>query len=451
MRKNLENSSTGKISATKSPAKNTSLNSATKPKIAVFGLGFVGLTTAVGFAKKGFEVAGFELDEMKAKDLCKGKISFFEEGLNKALDEVLNQKLFISADIKSALEKTKIIFICIGTPMSADGSANLDYIKKALKDIANFIKLCAKAPIIVIKSTCPPASCEQVFAPFVENLGLKQGVDFILANNPEFLREGFAYSDFIHPDRVVIGTQTGAKIKELEQIYKPFNAPIFFVSLNTAEFIKYLSNTTLSLNISYANEMSMIAQNIGNIDIIKAFDILHEDKRFSGAPAGITSYLYPGMGFGGYCLPKDTLALYKTASIARGGGIDARILKAVLDVNDEILSFYTQKIAKEQPKSAKIGILGLSFKPKSDDVRDSKAASLIEELLNLGFSKLYAFDPLANEIFAKTYDFNITYKSSLKDLLKECEILIIATAWSEFKQVLKLKDKKIYNLRFMKA
>lgn len=441
-------------------AKQKSLKEISKPKstkikIAVLGLGFVGLTTAVGFAKQGFEVAGFELDKDKAKALSRGEIPFFEAGLDDALSEVLNHNLTISANLSEALSGAKVIFYCIGTPMSADGSADLNFIKKALKDTASALELCAKEPILIIKSTCPPSSCKRVFAPFLKDLGLKEGRDFHLANNPEFLREGFAYSDFMYPDRVIIGTEQGTAFKELEQIYKPFGAPIYFVSLNTAEFIKYLSNTTLSLNISYANEMSIIAQNIGDIDIIKAFELLHEDKRFSGEPAGITSYLYPGMGFGGYCLPKDTLALLKTATLASsdgGGGLphEPVILRAVLRVNDEILSFYINRLEKEVPKHEKIGVLGLSFKPKSDDVRDSKAASLIQGLLNAGYKSIYAYDPLANELFKSAYDFKITYKKSLKELVKECNTLIIATAWDEFKQVLRLKDKRIYNLRFMK-
>ncbi|EAL3327065.1 nucleotide sugar dehydrogenase, partial [Campylobacter coli] len=313
-------------------------------KVTVFGLGFVGLTTAVGFAKKGFDVIGYEIDKNKALLLNDGKIPFHEEGLPEALNDVLGKKLKITNDATEALKEAKIIFYCIGTPMSEDGSADLSFLLDALRTTAKNLNKCQKEPILVIKSTVPPSSCKEVFIPHLESLGLSVGQKCHLVNNPEFLREGFAYSDFMNPDRVVIGSQDAQIFHELEELYKPFSSPVFFTSLNTGEFIKYLSNTTLSLSISYANEMSMIAQNIGDIDVISAFKILHSDKRFSGNPSGITSYLYPGMGFGGYCLPKDTLALYKKS---KDKGYEAKILNDILKVNDEILDFYAYKIQKE--------------------------------------------------------------------------------------------------------
>lgn len=417
-------------------------------KIAVFGLGFVGLTTALGFAKKGFEVFGYEIDEKKVNSLKDLKIPFYEKDLDETLKEFLGKNFTITADITQALKDVNVVFYCIGTPMSEDGSANLSFLLKALKDTATNISLCAKKPVLVIKSTVPPSSSQEVFLPHLLSLNLKENEDFILANNPEFLREGFAYDDFMNPDRIVIGSKDSKSIKELELLYKPFNAPIHFVSLNSAEFIKYLSNTTLSLNISYANEMSMIAQVVGDIDIIKAFSILHKDKRFSGNPAGISSYLYPGMGFGGYCLPKDTLALYKKAKDA---GYEAKILSNILSVNEEILNFYVDKIQNEVSKDENIGILGLSFKAQSDDVRDSKSATLIKKLLDLGFRNIYAYDPIANEIFKNTYDFKISYENSLESIKNKCKVLVLATAWDEFKTLLNDKDKKIYNLRYMKG
>ncbi|MBF7067989.1 nucleotide sugar dehydrogenase [Campylobacter volucris] len=416
-------------------------------KIAVFGLGFVGLTTAVGFAKKGFDVVGYEIDKNKFLLLNEGQIPFHEEGLPKAFNEVLGKQLKVTNDAIEVLKEAKIIFYCIGTPMSEDGSADLNFLLSALKTTAENLALCQKEPILVIKSTVPPSSCQDIFIPHLESLGVVVGEKCHLVNNPEFLREGFAYSDFMNPDRVVIGTQNAQNFQELEEIYKPFNSPVFFTSLNTGEFIKYLSNTTLSLNISYANEMSMIAQSIGDIDIISAFNILHSDKRFSGSPAGIASYLYPGMGFGGYCLPKDTLALYKKS---KDKGYKAKILNDILKVNEEILDFYAYKIQKEISKDKKIAILGLSFKPGSDDVRDTKSATLISKLLNLGFQNIYVYDPIANDIFAKTYDYKLSYKNNLDEIVSECEVLIIATAWNEFKPLVDRQDKIVYNLRWMK-
>lgn len=418
-------------------------------KVAVFGLGFVGLTTAVGLAKKcvdkSIKIIGYEIELSKCQMLQNNEIPFFEEGLNQALKEVQGKNLTLTHDIKLALKGTKIIFYCIGTPMDQDGSADLSHILSALKTLAQNITLCAKKPILVIKSTIPPSSSSEVFIPFLENLGLQKEKDFVLANNPEFLREGFAYDDFINPDRILIGSQDSQTIDELENLYKPFKVPIVFTNLNTAEFIKYLSNTTLSMMISYANEMSMIAQTIGDIDIPKAFKTLHTDKRFYGDPAAIVSYLYPGMGFGGYCLPKDTLALNKKA---QDKGYKTDILQNIIRVNEKILDFYLAKIKQETSESDKIAVLGLSFKPLSDDVRDSKSFTLIQKLISSGFKHIAAYDPIAIKAFKETYTLEIDYFYDLDNILKNSDVFIIATAWDEFKNI-PIKGKKVYNLRYI--
>lgn len=410
-------------------------------KITIFGLGFVGLTTAVGFAikhldNKDYKIVGYEIDTQKVALLNKGQIPFYEAGLQYGLDSTLNRNLTITSDINLALKDADIIFFCIGTPMSDDGSADLSFIKNAICECVKKKAMLSNRAIFVVKSTCPPSSVSTEFLP------LCGGIPII--SNPEFLREGFAYSDFLEPDRIVIGTNNAEAKELISEIYAPFNAPIVFTSTNTAEFIKYLSNSCLATLISYSNEMSIIAESIGDIDIKKAFEVLHLDKRFFGNPAKITSYIYPGLGFGGYCLPKDALALIKKAD---ENGVKADILNAVMKVNSDILDFYVKKICDECDRGVNIGILGLSFKPDSDDVRDSKSASLIAKLLQAGYKNIYAFDIMANEIFQKTYNFSVTYCDSLEFVLEKSEILIIATAWKEFCNL--KTDKKIYNLRFV--
>ncbi|PAF47038.1 UDP-glucose 6-dehydrogenase [Helicobacter sp. 12S02634-8] len=414
-------------------------------QVAVFGLGFVGLTTAIGFAKQGFQVRGCEIDTHKCAMLQKGKIPFHEAHLDTALQEVLGKTLTITHNTTQALQNARVIFYCIGTPMGKDGEANLDFILQALRDFAHNKNICAPKPILVIKSTIPPSSSTEVFIPFLQSLGLQNNQDLILANNPEFLREGSAYEDFMHPDRIVIGSQNAQIIPALQELYAPFGAEIIHTNLNTAEFIKYLSNTTLSMLISYANEMSMIAQSIGGIDIIQAFKTLHTDKRFSGTPAHITSYLYPGMGFGGYCLPKDTLALLKKS---QDKGYQAKILPNILAINDQILDFHLNRFQKEVPKDTKIGVLGLSFKPNSDDIRDTKSATLIQGLLQRGFLHIGAFDPMATQAFQSTYALDIDYFEDLNALYAWAEVFIIATAWDIFTNTIP-PHKKIYNLRYM--
>ena len=415
-------------------------------KISVFGLGFVGLTTAVGFANQGFRTFGYEINKEKLQMLQNKQIPFYEEGLQDALNKTLNTTLFLSHNPEEVLQDSDIIFYCIGTPMGDDGSADLNYLLQALKTTITHLSKCKTKPILVIKSTVPPSTTQNIFVPFLQSLNIRvnQGdqSDIILINNPEFLREGFAYSDFMNPDRIVIGAPH--PLDKIKTIYKPFNAPILFTNLNTAEFIKYLSNTTLAMQISYANEMSMIAQKIGDIDIKYAFKTLHQDKRFSGNPANITSYIYPGLGFGGYCLPKDTLALHKKA---QENGFETKILKSILETNEDVLDFYIKKICLEISKDKKIGVLGLSFKPKSDDVRDSKSSILIQSLLKNNYS-IIAYDPMANEIFKETYRLPISYAQSANDLLKEADVCIIATAWEEFKNI-NFSNKILYNLRFI--
>lgn len=420
-------------------------------KISVFGLGFVGLTTAVGFASKwlnknNIKVCGYEIISKKAEMLKNGKIPFFEKGLEAELKKTINKNLKITNDIIEALNNAKIIFYCIGTPMGDDGSADLRFLLDALKNTAGNINKCEKKPILVIKSTIPPSSCNEIFLPFLENLGLKNNVDFVLASNPEFLREGSAFDDFINPDRIVIGSHE--EINELKEIYAPFKTKIIFVNPNTAEFIKYLSNTTLSMMISYANEMSIIAKNIGEIDIKKAFEVLHLDNRFFGNPSNIINYIYPGMGFGGYCLPKDTLALYKKS---KDKGYTSKLIQEILEINNNIIDFHINEIKKSQEnKNIKIAILGLSFKPNSDDVRDSKSLILIQKLQENGYKNINAYDPIAIEIFKNTYDLKINYIDNLALILDSCDIFIIATAWEEFKKIQdKIPHKKIYNLRYL--
>lgn len=417
-------------------------------KISIFGLGFVGLTTAVGFAQKGLKVYGYEIDPQKAQLLREGKIPFHEEGLSKAMQNVLDKFFFVTYNTHEALQDSDIIFYCIGTPMDDDGSADLGYLLQAIESTCKNITLCSKQPILIIKSTIPPSSCEEVFIPFIRGLGLnvncEKKSDVFLLNNPEFLREGTAYQDFMQPDRIVIGSPNAEKFDIVQTIYEPFYAPIFFTSLNTAEFIKYLSNTMLATNISFANEMSMIAQTIGDIDIKKSFEILHQDKRFYGNPSGISTYVYPGLGFGGYCLPKDTLALSKKA---KDKGFETKILNSVLQTNEDIINFYVEKIKKEIPPTAKLCILGLSFKPNSDDVRDSKSATFIKKLLSEGYNNIIAYDPIANDIFAQTYNFPILYAKKLDEAIHGADLTIICTGWDDFKEI--DHSKKKLNLRFI--
>lgn len=414
--------------------------------ITVIGLGFVGLTTGLGFAKKGFKTYGIDINEERVNKLKNFEIPFHEPHLKTILKETLKKTFFLDLPLSEAVKNSDAIFICVGTPASRDGSADLSHLLNALDQI---IEIDAKKfQLLVIKSTVPPSTLLKRIIPYVDDK--TKGIDryYGFASNPEFLREGYCWEDFIEPDRVVIGINDDKSKQILQEIYEPFGAPIHFVSFNSAEFIKYLSNTLLSTLISYSNEMSIIADKIGGIDIPNTFRILHEDKRWSGNPASMASYVYPGCGYGGYCLPKDTEALN---AIATTNGVKAHILRGNIKINELIKDHLAEKIESNLDHDASIGILGLSFKPESDDVRITPTREIIKKLLDKGFNNLYAYDPLANETFKELYpDIKLNFKDDLDSLLHSVDNVVILTGWKEFKDNWeKIKEKEVFDFRYL--
>jgi UDPglucose 6-dehydrogenase len=334
----------------------------------------------------------------------------------------------------------------VGTPSKTDGSADLGYILEAIKNVAGYIKK-PEFKVLVVKSTIPPSTTSERIKPYLENLGFKVGVEIGLTNNPEFLREGYAWDDFMNPDRIVIGQDDDKSGQIVETIYQTFNAPIYRVSLNTAEFIKYLSNTMLATLISFANEQSLIARSIGNIDIKKAFQVLHLDKRWSGAPANMSSYVFPGCGFGGYCLPKDTMAL---VSQSLKNSYTPELLTSTLKVNEAIKEFVVSDVERKVEENENIGILGLAFKPNSNDIRDTPAKAIIQGLLQKGYTNIIAYDPMANEEFKEVYGFPIQYSPNLSSLLSMVNHVVILTAWDEFsKNEESIKKKNVFDYRYI--
>ena len=414
--------------------------------ITVIGLGFVGLTTGLGFAKKGFKTYGIDIDKERVNTLRNLRIPFHEPHLKEVLEETINNTFFINSSFDEAIKNSKAIFICVGTPSAKDGSADLTYLFKAIEDIINVESDNFK--VIITKSTVPPSTVFNKVYPFVVKKSNELKRNIGLASNPEFLREGYCWEDFIEPDRIVIGIEDEESKAILSEVYKPFDAPIHYVTYNTAEFIKYLSNTLLSTMISYSNEMSMVANYIGNIDIPKAFRILHEDKRWSGNPANMASYVYPGCGYGGYCLPKDTSALY---SISKENGYEPQILGANLKVNEQIQDFVANKVSKTLNINESIGILGLSFKPESDDVRITPTKKIISKLFEKGFTKLNAYDPISNEEFKNNYpELKLNYLNTLEELLELSDNILILTGWKEFKEKKDvIQQKRVFDFRYI--
>lgn len=413
--------------------------------ITVIGLGVVGLTTALGLSEKGNKVYGYDVNLEKIKTIKNKKLPFFEKDLQKVLKKNLNNTFFLVSSLKEALQKSKIIFLCVETPVDNNGETDLKYVKTAIDSVVSNLNKKDKK-IVIIRSTIPPSTTSKKLIPYIENKGLKVGKDIFIANNPEFLREGNAWNDFVHPDRIVVGTSDDYVKKELKKIYLKFGAPICFVTLNTGEFIKYLSNTFLSTLISYSNEMSVVAEYIGDIDTKSAFKIFHEDKRWCGQPANMINYVYPGCGFGGSCLPKDTKALIKKA---KENGYKTKILQDVISINNEIKKYWINKIKEKVPKNKSIVILGLSFKPESDDVRQSPAFEIIKLLLKEGYKKIISYDPVSNELFDKVYKVPVKYEKDLKTAVDSSDVVIIVTAWKEFLENKRIyKGKQIFDLRY---
>jgi UDPglucose 6-dehydrogenase len=401
--------------------------------ISVFGLGFVGLTTALGFADKGFSVNGFDINENRRVEISRGKLPFFEPGLDDALVRNLGKTFTVTDTAEEAAKTSDVCFFCVGTPANADGSADLTYLLSA---IDGALAVASETCVLVVKSTVPPGTLAKRVEPYIREKGHGNPA----AANPEFLREGYCWEDFVNPDRIVCGVTDKAAQELLSQLYAPFNAPVRFVSPSSAEFIKYLSNTLLAALISYSNEMSLIANAVGGIEIANAFHILHEDKRLAGA--GINAYIYPGCGYGGYCLPKDTLAL---KAVSQTNGFEPRILSDVIALNDKMPEYTAQKIINATENAdEKIGILGLSFKPGSDDVRDSSAAKIIKILKEKGYGNIYGYDPLAIDEFRRVYETDITYCSSVNEVCGTCGVIAVVTAWKEFKGL----DKAFPNVRW---
>lgn len=413
--------------------------------VTVVGLGFVGLTTALGFSEYGHKVYGIEVNESRLATIKGGRLPFLEPGLDGALTRHLDNNFIPTTDWKKAVSESDFVYYCVGTPYGENGEADLTYLYGAIEQTLA-VMTDGKFRVLVTKSTIPPGTTQNRIIPFIEKKGMRVGESFGVANNPEFLREGHCWDDFINADRIVLGVSDEKSSGMLVALYEKAGCPVHTVSLSTGEFIKYLSNTSLALLISYANEMSMAADALGNIDVAKAFRILHEDKRWQSG--SIRSYFYPGCGYGGYCLPKDTNAFYANA---RAAGFDGQILRNVICVNDGMPDITARRIEKacDGDNSKSIGILGLSFNPGSDDVRDTPAAKIIKKLNEAGYTKIIAYDPVAVEEFRRHYDVTAVYAESIGDVVDKADVIAITTAWPEFRDIRSKTDKPIVDCRYM--
>lgn len=413
--------------------------------VTVVGLGFVGLTTALGFAEYGHKVYGIEADERRLQTIQDGKLPFLEPGMDEVLARHQNKNFIPTADWERAIGESECVYYCVGTPYGEDGQADLTYLYSALEQTLQAIHD-DRFRVIVTKSTIPPSTTEKRIIPFLEEHGVQVPEDLGVANNPEFLREGHCWEDFTHADRIVLGVSDKRSEEVLRRLYARETAPVCCVSLNTGEFIKYLSNTSIACLISYANEMSLAAEAIGGIDVAGAFRILHMDKRWQTGT--IRSYFYPGCGYGGYCLPKDTNAFYAQAKEA---GFDGQILQQSIRLNNAMPEVTARRIIHRAGKNKEvcIGILGLSFNPGSDDVRDTPSAKIIRALNEAGYQNIVAYDPVAMGEFRKHYQLNCRCADSYEELLEQAETVAITTAWPIFQDVRSRTNKPVVDCRYM--
>ncbi|AJF61450.1 Nucleotide sugar dehydrogenase [archaeon GW2011_AR15] len=391
--------------------------------ISVVGLGYVGLIQAAGMAKLGHNVLGSDMDKNKVDKINSKEPPIYENGLKEILQETVPSRFSAYQELKKPFMESDATFICVGTPSKRQGEMSLHQLENVMRQLGELLKE-KKYHIFVIKSTVVPGTCENIVIPVVEKAsGKKFKKDFSVVMNPEFLREGEALEDFFDPDRIVLGSSDKTALKKIKEIYSPFKCPVLETGFKEAEMIKYASNAFLATKISFINEIGNISKTFG-IDTNIVAKGIGMDKRIS------PHFLKSGIGFGGSCFPKDVNAIvYK----ATEKGYNPKLLRSVLDVNrDQPLKMIELLDRKEGPiKGKKIGLLGLTFKAGTDDIRESPALVTIKELL-MEEAELYIYDPKAMEKTKKLFP-HLNYLSSAQEVVDECEAVLILTEWPEFR------------------
>ncbi|MFQ6050752.1 MAG: UDP-glucose dehydrogenase family protein [Candidatus Hydrothermarchaeota archaeon] len=393
--------------------------------ISIIGTGYVGLTTAVCFASMNFDVICVDIDEEKIEKIKKREIPFYEPELSDLLEKS-SQKLEFTTDTNYAIENSEISFICVGTPSKADGSIDLRYVESSSFEIGKALK---KNHIVVVKSTVIPGTTDRIVKPVLERAsGKKFGEDFGIVVNPEFLREGNAVYDFFNPDRIVIGSLDDTSRIEISKLYESFDCPKLYTDFRTAEMIKYASNAFLATKISFINEIANMCE-IFKIDVDKVAEGIGLDHRIS------PHFLKAGPGFGGSCFPKDVHAII---SESKKAGYEPILLESVLEVNRRQPLYVVEKVKNilSGLNERKITVLGLSFKPNTDDMRNSPAIPIINELKKNG-ARVIVYDPRAIENAKKIFGDSIEYAEDLKSSLRGSDCCVIVTDWEEFKEVKK--------------
>jgi len=425
-------------------------------KIAVVGTGYVGLVTGACFAEVGIEVTCIDIDKNKIANLKKGIMPIYEPGLEEmVLRNMEKGRLHFSTSLADSVKDCDVAFIAVGTPPGEDGSADLKYVIGVAKEIGantnNYL-------VVVTKSTVPVGTAQKVKAAVAEEIAKRNSnLGFDVASNPEFLKEGAAIDDFLRPDRIVIGVETKKAEEIMRRLYKPFllnGHPIIFMDVPSAEMTKYAANAMLATKISFMNDIANLCEIMGaDVNLVR--------KGIGSDPRIGQKFIYPGIGYGGSCFPKDVKALIKTAA---DNGYHMRILNAVEEVNESQKSVLFTKISKHfnaTLKGKNFAVWGLSFKPKTDDMREAPSLVIIENLLKAG-ANVKAYDPVAMHEAKKVLGEQIEYCKDQYDALIDADALLIVTEWPEFrspnfkvmgklmKQKLIFDGRNIYDLEELK-
>ncbi|PWJ44960.1 UDP-glucose dehydrogenase family protein [Sediminitomix flava] len=391
-------------------------------KIAVIGTGYVGLVSGTCFAETGNHVICVDNDAQKVAKLNAGELTIYEPGLENLFQRnTKEQRLFFTTDLEEAVKDVEIIFLALPTPPGEDGSADLSYVLGVAEQLGQMI---TSYKVIVDKSTVPVGTAEKVAAAIKKNAK----VDFDVVSNPEFLREGVAVDDFLKPDRVVVGTSSARAQDVMHRLYEPFvrqGNPIYFMDERSAEMTKYAANSYLATRITFMNEIANLCETVGaNVDEVRKG--MGSDNRIG------RRFLFPGVGYGGSCFPKDVQALHKTSVDNK---YDFKVLKSVMEVNNKQKHVLSEKILKyfnNDLNGKHIAVWGLAFKPNTDDIREAPAIYTIENLLRAG-AKVTAYDPEASENMKKIFEDRVNFVEHRYDALKEADALAIVTEWSIFR------------------
>ncbi len=416
-------------------------------KVVIVGTGYVGLVTGTCFAEVGIDVICVDVDHRKINMLNEGKSPIYEPGLDEMLQRnIAKGTLSFSMELKDVLEGADVVFIAVGTPPDEDGSADLKYVLDVARTIGKNMN---HYMLVVTKSTVPVGTAKKVRNAIEEELNIRNfNQEFDVASNPEFLKEGDAILDFMKPDRIVVGVESEHAEVIMSKLYKPFTLnghPVIFMDVPSAEMTKYAANSMLATRISFMNDIANLCEIVGaNVNMVRRG--IGSDSRIGN------KFLYPGVGYGGSCFPKDVKALIRTGN---ENGYNLRILQSVEDVNDDQKSVLFKKVKEYYNGNLewkKIAMWGLSFKPNTDDMREAPALVLIENFKAAG-CQVRAFDPVAMEECHRRIGDTIEYATDIYDALEGCDCLVLVTEWTQFRSPRwvdvksKLKDAAVFDGR----